>query len=223
MTDQYDRKPVPEKTVVYYNLKLLVAAYARLLLLKQGDQLRGLLSNLKDQSGLTGDRVYVDCRIDCGRGSCLLHPDRHRYQHDVQHHRRQNDETMREGTPRRTHRPRYARHSLAHCGRGAIPIDFKAPLPPCAGLSRETFLARANGCRLSYHPQIVLRGLDPRIQAFVSDARRCGGPGQARPRQVIRPSSLYSAAKFSPDSPAPCGEGGPSPKGPVGEGATRDR
>jgi hypothetical protein len=31
--------------------------------------------------------------------------------------------------------------------------------------------------------EVVLRGLDPRIHVFVSDARRRGWPGQARPRR----------------------------------------
>ena len=45
-----------------------------------------------------------------------------------------------------------------------------------AGPSAEVFLATK--------PQVVLRGLDPRIHAFVSGARRRGWPGQARPGRI---------------------------------------
>jgi hypothetical protein len=68
--------------------------------------------------------------------------------------------------------------------------------------------ARTMGCRLSYDPQVVLRGLDPRIHAFVSAPRSRGWPGRARPRRSHSADLLTcSAAKFSPDSPAQAGEG----------------
>jgi hypothetical protein len=82
------------------------------------------------------------------------------------------------------------------------------PPPLAAGLSGETFLVRATGYRHSHHPQVVLRGLDPRIHAFVSAPQRRGWPGQARPRRSYSADFLScSAVKFSPDSPAPAGGG----------------
>ena len=55
---------------------------------------------------------------------------------------------------------------------------------------------------------IVLRGLVPRIHVFVSAAPRRGWPAQGRPRRNWgRDVPPFFAARFSPDSPAACGEG----------------
>ncbi|HEX3521514.1 MAG TPA: endonuclease domain-containing protein, partial [Stellaceae bacterium] len=68
------------------------------------------------------------------------------------------------------------------------------PPPLAAGLSGETFLVRATGYRHSHHPQVVLRGLDPRIHAFVSAPQRRGWPGQARPRRSYSADFLSCSA-----------------------------
>jgi hypothetical protein len=68
-------------------------------------------------------------------------------------------------------RPNFLR---AWCARGALVVS-----PALRRAVGEIFLARAMGYRYSHHPPVVLRGLDPRIHAFLSALRRRGWPGQA--------------------------------------------
>jgi hypothetical protein len=87
-------------------------------------------------------------------------------------------------------------------------------LEPSHSLPRErravrgNFSCKSNGLSTLTSPQVVLRGLDPRIHAFLSAPQSRGWPGQARPRRIIRPlSSLVQPQNFPRTALPQAGEG----------------